>query len=94
MRANKILDFDSTQDDFVRAVIYPIAMVDYEGFLRSISSSPSERKKKSPEKIRGFLFLQTSGGRLVGISGLPSLFSVIPIYARTRTFFVVVSLNR
>lgn len=53
MRANKILDFDSTQDDFVRAVIYPIAMVDYEGFLRSISSFPSERKKKKPRKNSG-----------------------------------------
>lgn len=52
MRANEILDFDSTQDDFVRAVIYPIAMVDYEGFRRSISSSPSARKK-NPRKNSG-----------------------------------------
>lgn len=36
MEANEILDFDSLQDDFVRAVMYPFAMADYDG-LDSVS---------------------------------------------------------
>jgi hypothetical protein len=44
MRANEILDFDSTQDDFVRAVMYPFAMADYEGLdsvsINAVTSSP------------------------------------------------------
>ena len=44
MNASEILDFDSAQEDFVRAVMYPFAMADYDGLdsvsINAVTSSP------------------------------------------------------